>query len=113
MHPGLTEPTLALARQASALFSPRTMTDSPALQPLHSADATRFAGCADAIASFRRPQTVETVKSIRARPQNGTRAEGDITQPETADSREPEQLSFASQAPLPKLPGLPAKTKLV
>lgn len=53
---------------ASALFRPRPMTDSPALHPLHSAVANRFAGCADAIAAFRRPQTGETVRNIRAHP---------------------------------------------
>lgn len=58
----------------SALFRPRTMTDSPALHPLHSAVANRFAGCADAIASFRRPQTGETVKNIRACPKTAEAA---------------------------------------
>jgi len=53
---------------ASALFRPRPMTGSPALHPLHSAVANRFAGYADAIAAFRRPQTGETVKNIRAHP---------------------------------------------
>ncbi len=54
---------------ASALFGPRPMTDSPALHPLHSAVANRFAGYADAIAAFRRPQTGETVTNIQAHPQ--------------------------------------------
>ena len=72
--PGLTEPTLALtrltlrapgcpparSRQASALFGPRTMTDSPAFRPLHSANAIRCgeekgaAPTRTAIAAFRR-----------------------------------------------------------
>ncbi len=54
-------------RQASARFRPRTMTDSPALHPLHSAAAIRKQR-RSAIAAFRRPQTGETVKKRRARP---------------------------------------------
>ena len=55
------------ARQVSARFRPRTMTDSPALHPLHSAAAIRKQR-RSAIASFRRPQTGETVRKRRARP---------------------------------------------
>ena len=57
-------------RQASARFRPRTMTDSPALHPLHSTAAIRKQR-RSAIASFRRPQTGETVRKRRARPKKG------------------------------------------
>jgi hypothetical protein len=77
-QPGVTEPTLALGRgqvlmagaartaeplptrQASARFRPRTMTDSPALHPLHSI-SLQFRRLHFRFTSFRRPQTVETV----------------------------------------------------
>ena len=53
----------------SARFRPRTMTDSPALHPLHSAAASASQITRNAIAAFRRPQTGETVRRqiVRAR----------------------------------------------
>ena len=48
------------------------MTDSPALHPLHSAAAIRKQR-RSAIASFRRPQTAETVRKRRARPKKDSR----------------------------------------
>ena len=61
-------PSRHLRCQVSARFRPRTMTDSPALHPLHSAAAIRKQR-RSAIASFRRPQTGETVRTARARPE--------------------------------------------
>jgi hypothetical protein len=66
--------------QVSARFRPRTMTDSPALHPLHSTAAIRKQR-RSAFASFRRPQTVETVRTDRAPPKkqstNGREASPD------------------------------------
>jgi hypothetical protein len=73
--PGVTEPALVLhspnsrliPHQVPARFRPRTMTDSPALHPLHFTAAIRKQRRI-AIVSFRRSQTGETVKNHRARP---------------------------------------------
>jgi hypothetical protein len=73
--PGVTEPALVLRspnsrlipHQVPARFRPRTMTDSPALHPLHFTAAIRKQRRI-AIVSFRRSQTGETVKNHRARP---------------------------------------------
>jgi hypothetical protein len=73
-------PSRHLRCQVSARFRPRTMTDSPALHPLHSAAAIRKQR-RSAIAAFRRPQTAETVRTARARPKkqstNGREASPD------------------------------------
>jgi hypothetical protein len=62
-------PSRHLRCQVSARFRPRTTTDSPALHPFHSAAAIRKRR-RSAFASFRRPQTGETVRTARAPPKS-------------------------------------------
>src|SRR6185369_12136336 len=84
---GLTEPILALhspdasrpchhrlaMRQASALFGPRTMTDSPAFRPLHSAAAIRFGKRKVSQPTRKRFRSVSSVRKL-ARPSGTARA---------------------------------------
>jgi hypothetical protein len=115
------------------------MTDSPALHPLHSAVANRFAGYADAIASFRRSQTGETVGNESCAPKDtrgrdaphigqdtALRREASPVAEDTSNStarlrpvqdhdinREHGQLPVAPQAALPNLADLTDQTRLV
>ena len=62
-------PTGSLSRQMSARFRPRTMTDSPALHPLHSI-SLQFHRLHFRSIAFRRPQTVETVRDKSCAPED-------------------------------------------
>ena len=81
---------------ASALFRSRPMTDSRALHPLHSTNATRFASYAIALVSFRRPQTGETVRNNSGAPKHTNGREASPGH-DTSNSREHGAFAPASQ----------------
>jgi hypothetical protein len=95
-RPGVTEPALVLrspqkpahSAPSTGTVPPAPVTDSPALQPLHSI-AFRLQRFRLHSTAFRRPQTGETVKTHRARPkEQGHQRPRDYVRPDRISPRD-------------------------
>ncbi len=88
-------PAASLRAKSRPCSGPRTTTDSPVSRLLHFADAICSATSAIALASFRQPQTRETVKPSIVRPQ-----EKQPVRHAPPGDCEPDEFRLAPTAPL-------------